>query len=161
MQTLGATLYFARRNDEAIDILRKALEIDPNFPSTYVYLAFSHIAKGDVNEAVTWVEKTPYALRIPPSVGLRAVLFGIAGRREDATRMLSDLERLAKDRYVSPHHFAMIHFALGDMDAWHTALWQAYEERANSLVMFKVMPLLDPMRSDPVFQEIIRKVGLP
>jgi len=85
----------------------------------------------------------------------------MVGRTEDAKRRLEELQELAKHEYVSPHHFAMINLGLGDMEEVRKHLWAAYEERANPVVLFKVAPAFDPLRSDPVFQEIIKKVGLP
>jgi hypothetical protein len=54
-----------------------------------------------------------------------------------------------------------IHAALGDKDASRKALREAYEERSSAIVLFKVVPWMDPIRSDPVFQEVVGKVGLP
>ena len=76
-------------------------------------------------------------------------------------RMLKELEELTKQHYVSPFFSFSIYAVLGDKDAWRKALWEAYEERASSIVLFNVLPWMDPIRSDPVFQEVIGKVGLP
>ena len=159
--SLARALYLARRYDEAIDVLKKALEIDSNFPGTYAFLGLSYVFKGEFGEAVTWVEKLPFVARLAASVSIRGLVYGFAGRRDKAMQMLNELGELAKQHYVSPHHFFFIHFALGDQDAWRKSLLEAYKERANSLTLFKVMPVLEPIRSDPVFQEVIRKVGLP
>ena len=157
----GFALYVARRFDEAMDALKKALEIDPHFPNAYAILAFSHVAKNDLVQGVAWVEKPTFVGRTTPSLFARGVVYGLAGRRDDATRMLKELEELTKEHYVSPFFSFSIYAVLGDKDAWRKALWEAYEERASSIVLFNVIPWMDPLRSDPVFQEVIRKVGLP
>jgi serine/threonine protein kinase/Tfp pilus assembly protein PilF len=156
----GFALYVARRFDEAIDALKKALEIDPNFLQAYAILAFSHVAKNDLVQGVAWVEKPTFVGRTTPSLFARGVVYGLAGRRDDATRMLKELEELTKEHYVSPFFSFSIYAVLGDKDAWRKALWEAYEERASSIVLFNVLPWMDPIRSDPVFQEVIGKVGL-
>ena len=75
--------------------------------------------------------------------------------------MLKELTELAKEQYVSPYHFFIIHLGLGDVDASRKTMWEMYEERVGHVILAKVAPVWDDMRSDPVFQEIIRKVGLP
>jgi tetratricopeptide (TPR) repeat protein len=158
---LGLCFYFARRFDEAIDALKKTQEIDPNFPMVYAILALSHVAKDDLAEAVRCVEKPAFVGRFAASLSVRGQVYGFAGRRDDAMRILKELEELAKEEYVSPHHFFAIQVGVGDKDAWRKTLWEAYEQRLNSVVLYKAVPWLDPIRSDPVFQEIIRRVGLP
>ena len=51
------------------------------------------------------------------------------------------------------------YWGLGDIEAWRKAMWESYEERSNSLVFLKVVTAWDPVRSDPVFQELARKIG--
>jgi serine/threonine protein kinase/Tfp pilus assembly protein PilF len=158
---LSRSLYFARRYDDAIDVLKKALEIDPAYPGIYAFLGLSYAGKGDLAAAVTWLEKPAHLLRIAASLSVRGIVYGLAGRRNDAIQLLKELDELSKQHYVSPHHFFLVQFAIGDKEAWKKSLVEAYEERAGTLNFFKIMPLLDPIRSDPVFQEVIRKVGLP
>jgi eukaryotic-like serine/threonine-protein kinase len=159
--SLGSACYFGRRYDEAIDVLKKNIEMDPAFPGSYAFMALSFLAKGDFANAVNSIEGSSFVANVPPSVGLRGGIYGMVGRTEDAKRRLEELQELAKHEYVSPHHFAMINLGLGDMEEVRKHLWAAYEERANPVVLFKVAPAFDPLRSDPVFQEIIKKVGLP
>jgi non-specific serine/threonine protein kinase len=157
----GLALYVARRFDEAMDALKKALEIDPNFLQAYAVIALSHVAKNDLVQGVAWAEKPTFVGATAPSLFGRGLVYGLAGRRDDAMRMLKELEELTKEHYVSPFFSFGIYAALGDKDAWRKALWEAYEERASSVVLFNVIPWMDPIRSDAVFQEVIGKVGLP
>jgi tetratricopeptide (TPR) repeat protein len=158
---MGGTYYLSRRYDEAIDVLKKNVEMDPAHPGSYSFLALSFLAKGDFANAIMWIEKPGFVAKIPPSVGLRGGIYARVGRTEDAKRMLEELQELAKHTYVSPHHFAMINSGLGNTEEFRKDMRAAYEERANSICLLKVVPVLDPLRSDPVFQEIINKVGLP
>ena len=75
--------------------------------------------------------------------------------------MLHELEELSKHVYVSPGSFALIHAGTGEVEAWRKAMWAAYEDRAPLIVLMRVLPAFRALRSDPVFQEIVRKVGLP
>jgi len=83
-----------------------------------------------------------------------------AGKRDEALNLLADLERRAASAYVSPVAFATLHLALGD----HTQAldWseRAYAERRGWLAYFRVNPLLDPLRAEPRFQELVRKLKL-
>jgi hypothetical protein len=75
--------------------------------------------------------------------------------------MLNELKELAKVVYVAPYHFGIIYAAIGDVEASRKALWASYEERSSGLLLAKNSPYFDCMRSDPVFDEIVRKIGLP
>src|SRR5215470_1008547 len=84
----GLALYVARRFDEAVDAVKKALEIDPNFLQAYAVLALSHVAKGDWVQGVAWVEKPTFVGATALSLFGRGLVYGLAGRRDDAMRML-------------------------------------------------------------------------
>ena len=158
--TLGLIYYCATRFDEAIVVCKKAIELDPSFPGAYAGLILSYAAKADPIEVIRWAEEPIYA-KSHLSQGPRGIAYAVAGRRTDALQMLSELEQLSQKQYVSPHHSIFIHYALGDMDAFRAGLRTAYEDRTNTLVFFNIIPLLEPVRSDPAFQEIMQKVGLP
>jgi hypothetical protein len=96
-----------------------------------------------------------------PNLSLKGMLYGLAGRHGDAMHMVQELQKLSREQYVSPFYFSRIHFGMGDLEAWRKAVWEAYEDRSVSLVFLKAYPHLDPVKSDPVFQDIVRRVGLP
>jgi hypothetical protein len=75
--------------------------------------------------------------------------------------MLDELKEQTKRAYVSPTHFALLYCGTGDVEAWRKAIWAAYEERSGRLLFLKVLPFWDRMRTDPVYHEIVRKIGLP
>jgi serine/threonine protein kinase/Tfp pilus assembly protein PilF len=157
----GLVFYMSRRYDEAISVLKKVLEVHPDFPYPYSILAWSYHAKGQLMEAVSWAEKGVLIGRIAYSLSNIGLLYGLAGRHGDALRVIDELKEISKEQYVSPYHFFLINFGMGNLEAWRKAAWETYEERSNPLLFFKVMPLLDPIKSDPVLLEIVRKVGLP
>ena len=74
---------------------------------------------------------------------------------------LKDLERFSKPMYVSPLEFAFVYYGLGDRERWQRAMTEAFHERIGGLVFLEVWPQFDAMRSDPFFQELSRKIGLP
>jgi tetratricopeptide (TPR) repeat protein len=84
----------------------------------------------------------------------------MAGRKSDAQQILNQLQERSKHSYVSPYHVALIYIALGERDRALTWLEKAYDDHFWMIAFFKVDPRLDPLRSDPRFQNLQRCVGL-
>jgi hypothetical protein len=84
----------------------------------------------------------------------------LRGQRAEAERALAALTEAARMRYVSPVDFARLHLVLGDFDGAFEWLERAYAERRGWLTYLKVEPLLDPIRGDPRFGELVRKMRL-
>ena len=87
--------------------------------------------------------------------------YAAAGRRSDAETVLQDLLERARLSYVSPFDIALIYTALGERDTAITWMTKAVSERSTWLVYSKWEPRLDPLRNDPRFQELLRRIGLP
>jgi tetratricopeptide (TPR) repeat protein len=158
--SLGVAFYMAGKLDEAIEVFKKTVAVVPGFPGSYAVLTLINAGKGDLLEAIRWAEEPMFAKTVF-SQGPRGVAYALAGRRADAVQMLNELDDLSQKHYVSPQHAMFIRYALGDSDGWKAELRRAYEERTNSMVFFNVVPFLEPMRSEPVFREIMQKMGLP
>jgi non-specific serine/threonine protein kinase len=155
----GWVLCFSRRYDEAVAVLKKVVEIDSSYPLTHTFLAWAYQAKGELSEAIAWAEA--FAGKGAHNLALRGMLYGRAARHSDAMHMMEELKNLSREQYVSPWSFSVIHLGMGDLEAWRKAMWEAYEDRSVTCAFLKVYPFLDPVKSDPVFQEIVRRVGLP
>jgi tetratricopeptide (TPR) repeat protein len=96
-----------------------------------------------------------------PIAGL-AHAFAATGRRAEAEEILHELQRQSKTSYVSPYAIATIHAGLGDKDRAFEFLEKAYRERSSDLPYFLKFDLrIDNLRSDPRFQDLVRRVGLP
>ena len=156
LTSLGFMNYQARNYDECINVCKKALELDPADGNACIFLGFAYQAKGSLVEAIAWIEKSP-----PYTFAARGWIYGLAGRRDEAAKMIDSLQERSRSQYVSPWHFVGVYTGTGDVQAWRQALRQSFDERANGLVELKVFPLFDAWRSDPVYQEIVRKMGLP
>ena len=83
------------------------------------------------------------------------------GRRGDAQKVLADLKERSKHEYVAPSHIAKIYIALGDRDQAFAWLEKGYQQRDSWLTFLKGDPMYDPIRSDPRFQDLLRRIGLP
>ncbi len=159
---VGWAFYFARRYDEAIEQLRRTIELDPNYPVTYWILGLLLRKTGCYELAITEGEKGVKLSSGSPL--MRAALahtLGAAGKTEEALQILDDLTKLAKERYVAPYFFAGIHIGLGENERAIGYLEKSFEEHSHWLIYLHIDPGMDGLRDNPRFQELLRRVGLP
>jgi serine/threonine protein kinase/tetratricopeptide (TPR) repeat protein len=158
---VGWAFYFGRQYDEAIEQLRRTIELDPNYPVTFWILGLVLRKTGKYEEAIIEGEK---AVKLSGGSPLmRAALAhtcGVAGRIKEASEMLEDLTKLAKQKYVAPYFFAGIQIGLGENDLAIDYLEKAYEEHSHWLIYLHLDPSMDGLRENPRFQNLIRRVGL-
>jgi serine/threonine protein kinase/tetratricopeptide (TPR) repeat protein len=156
---LGTGLWFARHYDQAIEQYRKTLELDPNFILGHINLGMAYLSKSAHKEAVTEVEK---ALAISPgntqALSVRGYAYAVAGRRAEAQKVLDQLNEISKHKYVPAVLMALIYVGLGEKDKAFEWLERAYETRSIGAV--KVIPAYDPLRSDPRFADLLRRMNL-
>lgn len=158
---VGGTLLFARRYDEAIELYRAALELNPNYLWAHVALADTYVRKGMYEEAITEINKALSVEGNTSTIALLGNAYALAGRHDEARKLLGQLEALAKRKYVPPFFIATIYIGLGEKNQAFDWLEKAYQERHPHLVQLKVQPVYDPIRSDPRFANLVRRVGLP
>jgi tetratricopeptide (TPR) repeat protein len=159
---VGWAFYFARRYDEALEQLRRTVELDPNYPVTYWILGLLLRKTHCYELAITEGEKAVKLSGGSPLMSAAlAHTFGTAGRTKEAFQMLDELTKLAKQKYVAPYFFAGIHIGLGDEDRAMEYLEKSYEEHSHWLIYLHIDPSMDGLRSNPRFQDLLRRVGLP
>jgi tetratricopeptide (TPR) repeat protein len=153
--------YLSRNAEGAIREARQTLKLDQNFFPARRYLALGYDLQGKYNDAVAEVQKA--VLLAPKSTLVRSELayaYAKAGRREEALRVMDELQRSPGERRVSPFHLALVHIALGENDRAIELLEKAYDERAERLVWLRADPRFDPLRLNPRFNELLRAMGL-
>jgi len=159
---VGWAFYNDRRYDEAIEQLRRTIDLDPNYPVTYWILGLLLRKTACYELAMTEGEK---GVQLSGGSALmRAALahtFAAAGRTSEAVKTLNELTELAKHRYVAPHFFAGIHVGLGDNDRAIEYLEKSYEEHSHWLIYLHLDPSMDALRDIPRFQNLLLRVGLP
>jgi DNA-binding winged helix-turn-helix (wHTH) protein/TolB-like protein/Tfp pilus assembly protein PilF len=155
---LGWIYYLARRYDFAIEAYRSTLEMDPAFSLAHFDLALAYSALGRNDEAILEMGKA--SDRGSDYLGGLGYVCGIAGRRREALTALRDLTTLSRKSYVPPYHFAWVYTGLGDRDRAIAELERVYREHTQHVVDFKTMPMLDRLRPDPRFEDLVRRVGL-
>ncbi len=155
-------LYLARRFDEAIEQCRKTLELDPSFTPVHGTLAEVYSAKGMYREALAeYEEYSALSGGSPRSTAFVGYAHARLGQRSQAFRVLEQLRAASKQKYVPALSFAIVYVGLGEKEQAFLWLEKAYDERTNSLAYLKVQATWDPLRSDPRFADLVRRIGLP
>jgi Predicted integral membrane protein len=158
---IGWILFHARRYDESIRELRSVLSVHPDNATAHWFLGFVLIYNGQSEEAIPILEKAvSVSGRSPGVIGVLAGAYAHAGRRPDALRLLAELKRRKQTSYVPAAAFVNAYLILGDYDQAFAWLEQAYQEQSNILQYLKVFPFFDPVREDPRFKDLVRRVGL-
>ncbi len=156
----GKFLLYAGRDDLAIEQLRKTLEMDPNFAYAHYILGQTYVRKGEFVEAIAEFQTaTTLSPNFTVYKGGLGHAYGRAGKSAEARKLLDDLKEQSKRRYVSWWDFAAIYAGLGEKDQAFAFLEKAYEQRV--VMWWNRSPLFDPLRSDPRFQDLQRRSGLP
>jgi DNA-binding winged helix-turn-helix (wHTH) protein/TolB-like protein/Flp pilus assembly protein TadD len=159
---VGAALFFARRYDEAIEECRKTIDLHPDFGVARWYLGRAYLQKGRHQEALAELQKAVALSGDSPLMkGTLGVGYALAGDRGAAQAALVELEALRSASYASALDLADIHVALGDRERAFRWLDQAAAERSFHLIYLEVWPELDPLRADPRFAALVRRLGLP
>ena len=158
----GLIYCFARQFGAAEEQLRKTLQLDPNFMFAHWILGgLCLLPMGRYDDAIAELQKAiALSGNIAHPRGLLGYAYAKVGRRDDALRVLKELEELSKQRYVAPVSRAFIYSALGDERVFE-ALDEAYQQRSSSLVWGRVFPHWDALRAQPRFEELLRRMNFP
>ena len=157
----GFYLYMGRQFDRAIEQEHRALELEPNCYTCRTYLALAYAQRGQFAEALREARRVRLPEATPIDLATAASVIAGAGERAEAERLLRDLRQVVKKRFVCPYEIATTYLALGKRDEAFGWLEKAYEARSICMAWLRVDPRLDPLRSDPRFQDLVRRVGLP
>jgi adenylate cyclase len=161
---VGLASYYSRNYDQAIDQFQKTLELDANFPPPHIYLAAAYEQKGMFEEAITAFQRAITVTQDPFKARAMAGLahvYAVSGTKIEARKILAELQTLSEHSYIPATDTAMVYTGLGDKDKAFAQLEKAYEEHSFSLSNLKVEPRFDPLRSDPRFADLLRRIGAP
>ena len=159
--TRGGTLYFARRYDEAIEELGEALELDSNNAIAHFYLGRIYVEKAMYEEAAAEYELTIRAFgKRPELLANLGHVAAVSGRKEDARKVIAELEEISKGEYVPSYFTALIHIGLYEKEQALEFLEKGYREYDLNLMCLGVDPMLDKLRSHPRFARLLERTGL-
>lgn len=147
--------------DGALDQCDHTIELNPHFAPAYLTLGVIQEQRNDFDESVAAFQRgvslTPTNPRMHAAL---ARTYALSGQPDKARRILRDLETRARERYVSPVEFALIHFALGADSVGFKWLTRACDDRSFELLALKADPRFGALKSDRRFQSVSKRVGL-
>jgi tetratricopeptide (TPR) repeat protein len=158
-----AWLYlFARQNDKALEQAKKVYEMEPTFPVGRWMLGEAYLLNGMYAESIALNEQT---LKANPGTQFALRNLGIAysrsGRQREAADILQQYIGLRKTEYVLSYRVASLYAALGDKNQAFAELDRAFDEHDWQLQRIKVDPFMDPLRDDPRFKELLKRMNMP
>jgi DNA-binding winged helix-turn-helix (wHTH) protein/TolB-like protein/Tfp pilus assembly protein PilF len=157
---LGWIYYLSGKNDEAIEQCKKILERDPSSFPARRYLGLAYEAKGQYAEAITEFQTGVKLSGSPLMLALLGHAYAASGKKAEAQQVLTDLQQLQDQRYVSPYTVAAIYAGLGDKEQAFKWLETAVESRDIWLMNLKVDPVFAKLRSERKFTDTLARIRL-
>ena len=155
--TLCRIYYSMRRYDDASEFCKKSLTRQDNVLGHF-FLGFIDAARKKYDDAIDQFKTAAdFSNNGGASAGL-AYGYAMAGRRDEALQIVEDLKTNRKRGLIVPYRLAAVYVALGDKDQAMQWLTKEYEDRGNWATQLKVDPVMDPLRSDPRFKDLMRRM---
>ena len=152
---------YARQYDLALEHLRKALDLDPNYSLANWYLGWVYEQQGRYSDALQAMRKAQALLTANTAlVADIGHVYAVSGDRAAALKILDQLRETSRRTYVNAFEVALIYAALGEKQTALQWLEKAYIERSDFMIYLVIDPRLDSLRSDPKFIDLTRRVGL-
>jgi len=159
----GYHYYLARQYEQAAKQLTTTLEMDPNYAQAHWLLGMVYLRQPKLGDAIAELRKAVTlegdSSRFIAGLG---IAYATAGKHSEASKILADLQELSQRGYISPAWRALLLDALGGKrEEALEALEKAYEDRDMQLSLLKADPVYDPLRSEPRFQALLRRMNFP
>jgi TolB-like protein/predicted Ser/Thr protein kinase len=156
---VGYVFFIARQYDQAIEQFRKTQELDPNFVPAHVTLGWAYVEKAMYKEGIAELDKV---LAMAPgntrALSRLGYAYAVAGRRPEALKVVDQLNALSEHKYVRAIDMADVYSGLGEKDKAFVWLGKGYED--HDTFSIKIDQALDPLRSDPRFADLLRRMNL-
>jgi len=158
---MGFIYNLSRRYEEAMIWYQKSLEIEPRYGHAFHEMGIIYTVQEKFEEAEkNFQEAIRLTGGLPWSVVWLSYVYSKLGKREKAESLLKELQDRSQKEYIHHSCFAASYLGLGDPEKAFEHWNDAYEEREGVLCMIKVLPVCDPFRSDPRFDELLEKMNL-
>jgi TolB-like protein/DNA-binding winged helix-turn-helix (wHTH) protein/Flp pilus assembly protein TadD len=158
---VGLRYYLAREYDHAIEQSRNTVDLDPTFAAAHLVLGESYV---QINRRRQALAELQMAARLsgnsPLYLAQVAVAEAVAGKKTEALLIVAQLQKISRERYVSPYGLAQIYASLNDRERTFKWLQIAYDDRAVWMSYLAVDPIFDRYRSDQRFQDLLRRLAL-
>lgn len=158
---LGWAYHIARQDDHAITQLQKVIDSDRGFHMAYFYLGMAYEGKGMYEEAIAAYQKSRDLSGGYPGITGLGHAYAVSGRRDEALKIVEQMEADAKrTNRVRATAFSIIFAGLNDREKAFEWLEKAYEQRYEGVIFIKVQPYYDNLRSDPHYYDLLKRIGL-
>ena len=158
--TRAAAYYFGREYQRAVEECEKAEQLDPDYFMLHFIAGRAHMRLNNYAKAIKHLKTAIGTGEMPLMEAALGLAYAVSGKKGLTQKLAEQFKEAAKKRYIPPTYFGMLLAGLGDRDKALDWLDQAYKERADGLTWLAVEPMLDEIRNDPRFQELIRRIGL-
>jgi eukaryotic-like serine/threonine-protein kinase len=157
----GNCFLLSRSYTNAIASFQKTLQLTPNFRLGHLYLGYAYIGNKEFDKALAECEKANSIEKGVDSLAVMAAIQALRGNRSEAESLLNQVIGLVQKDQAGFAELAGAYATMGDKDAALDYLEKAYENREWQVVFLKVGPAWDPLRSDPRFQDLMRRMNFP
>ncbi len=160
--TSSLLLYFVRQYDEALEQGLATVDMDPNFFASHFVSALALEQKGELEKAIAeFRASADLSGRWPLFVAGYGHACAVAGKLDEAKKVVAELQNTSVRKYVSSYAVAAVYAGSGDKDLTLDWLEKAHDERATWMIFLNVHPYFDFLRGESRFQNLLRKIGLP
>ena len=158
---LGYTMGLKGGYDRPIELFQRALELEPRNANALRSLGWAHFMKGTRAQGLAELEKAAEISAGDPYItSWLGHAYALDGQPASARRVLQAMKERGKDRYVSPFFVACVHAGLGERDKSFAELDDAFRQHSQILTDAKLHPMLAPLRDDPRFGDLMRRMNL-
>jgi serine/threonine-protein kinase len=158
---VGIAYYWLHDYDTAIEHFERAIQMEHSSPQPHFWRGLSYLEKGDYEKAIAALDTAVQIThRSPVALTGLGIAYAKEGKMEESKKILSEVLDKSRDRYIAPFYVACLFSSQGNKDEAFRYLNKAYEERANGMAIIKAMPMLDPLRSDPRFNDLLSRLNL-
>ncbi len=159
INAVGVVSHWSRQPETAIKQFQEVLELYPSYAITLSFLAEAYVEKGDITSAIATIEQVHIEAMDPQALSVAGYIYARSGNSSKAHEILNKFIDLSSREYLPYVNFAHVYAGLGDHEQAFEWLGKACDERSIWLPFLKVDTKFDPLRADPRFKELLRKVG--
>jgi len=160
--TRAAAYYFGREYERAVEECERAEQLDPEYFMQHFIAGRAHMRLNNYAKAIAHLKASRTGTgEFPLMDAALGLAYAVSGKKGLTAKMAEQFKAAAKKRYIPPTYFGMLFAGLGDRETALEWLEKSFEERADGLTWLGVEPMLDEMRNDPKFQDLVRRIGLP